>query len=128
MLITVFLFSNVISAQQEISENVIRAYEEENWVYFGNNTFLHREKESGSGNPKVLSLNIDSNSSTAMLYLYEYDCSNQRMMMIAYKTYKNKAIMEKDHYLFESKREWQYPLKTSFGDSMMSAVCEKYGN
>jgi len=125
----VFLCStSKVYAQQEISEYLVEAYEADGWVYFGDNTFLHKEKEKGYGNPKVLSLNIVPSTSTAMLYLFEYDCSNNRIMMIAYKKYENKSIMEKKHYLFESKKEWIYPLKTSIGDIMMSAVCEKYGN
>lgn len=125
LIIFLVSFSNA-KAQQELSQHVVEAYENDGWVYFGGSTFLYKEKEEGNGNPKVLALNIDANSSTAMLYLYEYDCSNQRMMIIAYKNYQNKPVMEKKHYLFENRRKWQYPLKTSLGDRMMSAVCEKF--
>jgi len=127
-LVTILLltFTKYSYSQAELSEYVISAYEEDDWVYFGSNTFLYLDKEEGEGNPRVLSLRIDPSDSHAMLYLYEYDCENQRMMMIAYKTYQNKPVMEKENYLFEHKLKWQYPLKTSLGDNMMGAVCDKF--
>lgn len=128
ILILFILVANNLKGQQELPDRIVEAYKQDGWVYFGGSTFLYREKVNDYGNPKVLSLKIDMTSSDAMLYLYEYDCGNQRMMMIAYKRYQNKPIMEKEHYLFENRREWQYPLKTSLGDSMMSAVCEKFGS
>lgn len=123
------LFSKTqITAQSELSQFVINAYEEDGWAYFGNNSFLNREKEEEFGNPRVLSLQIDPSTSTGMLYLWEFDCSNHRLMMIAYKSHQNNKVMEKKHYLFDNVKKWQYPLKTSQGDLMLRAVCEKYGN
>ena len=89
---------------------------------------MYSENENLSGNPQVLSLDIDPDDSTAMLFLNEYDCKNNRIMMIAYKRYQNEPHIEKKHYLFEHKREWKYPLKTSINDFMLQAVCRKFGN
>jgi len=129
MFLTIFAIiaiSASVKSQSEISKYVIDAYEKEGWVYFGSNTFLYKEKEKGEGNPKVLSLNIDPSNSFAMLYLFEYDCSNSRLMMLAYKQYQNKPIMEKDSYLFERKKKWVYPIKTTLGDILLTAVCERF--
>ena len=117
-----------LCSQEELSKYTIDAYENDGWAYFGNNIFLYRQKENMKGNPQVLALSIDPVESTAMLYLNEYDCDNNRVMMLAYKRYQNKPYIEKEHYLFEHKREWRYPLKTSVSETILKAVCAKFGN
>lgn len=113
---------------QDLPQHVIDAYEQDGWVYFGKSTFLHNERYNDVGDPEVLSLEIDQVTSIAMLFLTRFDCINQRMMIIAYKRFQNKLFIEKDHYLFDHRREWQYPLKTSLGDLMIKAVCDKHGS
>ncbi len=113
---------------QNLPQHVIVAYEKDGWVYFGKSTFLHGDRYNSEGYPEVLSLEIDQATGIAMLFLTQFDCINQRMMIIAYKRFQNKLFIEKEHYLFDHKKEWQYPLKTSLGDLMLTAVCDKYGN
>lgn len=127
-MIFIIFNSHQLFSQSELSQQFIDAYKKDGWVYFGNNIFLYKERENLTGNPQVLSLSIDPIESTAMLFLNEYDCDNSRVMMIAYKRYQNRPHIEKEHYLFESRREWDYPLKTSIADAMLQAVCKKFGN
>ncbi len=127
LVIFIIFNSYQLFSQPELSQHFIDAYKKDGWVYFGNNIFLYKENENTVGNPQVLSLRIDPVESTAMLFLNEYDCDNSRVMMIAYKKYQNKPYIEKKHYLFENRREWNYPLKTSIADVMLQAVCEKFG-
>lgn len=128
LMIFIIFNSHQLFSQSELSQQFIDAYKKDGWVYFGNNIFLYKERENITGNPQVLSLSIDPIESTAMLFLNEYDCDNSRVMMIAYKRYQNRPYIEKEHYLFESRREWDYPLKTSIADAMLQAVCKKFGN
>lgn len=126
--ISFLLLGSYLFSQGQLSQNIVDAYQEEGWFYVGGSTFIYGEKEDGYGNPKVLALNIDQASSTAMLFLYEYDCPNKRIMMLAYKRYQNKPVMEKEHYLFDHLKEWDYPLKTSISDLMMQLVCNKFSD
>ncbi len=114
-------------SSQELPAHVIEAYQEDGWFYFGDNTFLYRDRYNTTGDPEVLSLSINPSDPYAMLYLNRFDCENQRVMVIAYKRYQNKPLIEREHYLFENKLEWQYPIKTSLFDRMLKAVCVKFG-
>lgn len=129
MLTVICLFCIVDSVcAQKLPIHVIEAYEQDNWVYIGANTFLYADRYNTTGNPEVLSLNINPGDSYAMLYLYRYDCENHRVMRIAYKKYQNKPIIEKDDYIFEDKLEWVYPLKTTLYDIMLTSVCSVFGD
>lgn len=122
----VFLILSISGKAQSLPEHVIEAYEDDGWLYMADNTFLYSERYNSTGDPEVLSLKIILGDPNAYLFLNKYDCKNNRMMVIAFKRYQNKPLIEKEHYLFENKLEWQYPLKTSLGDIMMRTVCERF--